>query len=49
VFGSSGPYFHNVLGVLEIDGERGDMRWIAPSAGIEDPPPLQEIGTQRLR
>ena len=45
----SGPYFSNVLGVLEIDGERVDLRWVAPSASTEDPPPLQEIGTQRLR
>jgi hypothetical protein len=46
---SSGPYFRNVLSVLEIDGERIDVRWMAPSASTNDPPPLQEISTQRIR
>jgi PhoD-like phosphatase len=46
---SSGPYFRNVLGALEINGEHVDVRWVAPRASTEDPPPLQEIGAQRLR
>ncbi len=45
---SSGPYFHNVLGELHLDRGQADVRWVAPSASTEDPPPLQEIGSQRL-
>jgi hypothetical protein len=45
---TSGPYFRNVLSTLEIDGERVDVRWVAPSASADDPPPLQEISTQRI-
>jgi hypothetical protein len=45
---TSGPYFRNVLSTLEIDGGRVDVRWVAPSASTDDPPPLQEISTQRI-
>ncbi|MDQ3761385.1 MAG: alkaline phosphatase D family protein [Actinomycetota bacterium] len=46
---TNGPYFRNVLSTLEIDGERVDVRWLAPSASTDDPPPLQEISAQRIR
>jgi PhoD-like phosphatase len=46
---TSGPYFRNVLSTLEIDSERVGVRWIGPSASTNDPPPLQEIDTQRIR
>ena len=45
---TSGPYFHNVLGELRMDRGRADVRWLAPSASTDDPPPLQEIASQRL-
>jgi hypothetical protein len=45
---SSGPYFHNVLAELRLDRGQADMRWMAPSASTDNPPPLQEIGSQRL-
>jgi hypothetical protein len=45
---TSGPYFRNVLSTLEIDGERVAVRWFAPRASTDDPPPLQEIGAQRI-
>ena len=46
---SNGPYYYNTLSSLEIDGERVDLRWVALTASTDDPPPLQEIGAQRLR
>ncbi len=46
---SNGPYFYNTLSTLEIDGERVDFRWVAPTASTDDPPPLQQIDAQRLR
>ena len=45
---TSGPYFHNVLGELRLDRGRADVRWMAPSASMDDPPPLQEIASQQL-
>ncbi|HWM07586.1 MAG TPA: alkaline phosphatase D family protein [Actinophytocola sp.] len=45
---TSGPYFHNVLGELRLDRGRADVRWVAPSASMDDPPPLQEIASQQL-
>ena len=44
-----GQELDNVLRVLEIDSERVDVRWIAPSASTDDPSPLQEISTERIR
>ena len=45
---TSGPYFHNVLAELRLDRGRADVRWVAPSASMDDPPPLQEIASQQL-
>jgi hypothetical protein len=45
---TSGPYFHNVLAELRLDLGRADVRWVAPSASMDDPPPLQEIASQQL-
>ena len=45
---TSGPYFHNVLAELRLDRGRADVRWMAPSASMDDPPPLQEIASQQL-
>ena len=45
---TSGPYFHNVLAELRLDGGRADVRWVAPSASMDDPPPLREIASQQL-
>lgn len=46
---SSGPYFRNMLSAVEIDGKQVDVRWMAPSASTDDPPPLQQIDTGRIR
>jgi hypothetical protein len=43
-----GPYFHNALGTLDLDGERVEVRWAAPQMSPEDPPPLQELAEQRI-
>ena len=45
---TSGPYFHNVLAELRLDRGQVHVRWLAPSASMHDPPPLQEIASQQL-
>ncbi|MQA16745.1 MAG: alkaline phosphatase family protein [Pseudonocardiaceae bacterium] len=45
---TAGPWFHNTLATLEIDGSRVTVRWNAATMSRDDPPPMQQLGEHQL-